>query len=429
MNGPPCASLDIEVLLMNCPGILIFALFSTALAAQTGLPVPGFETFDSGLPQVITKWGVPGASIAITYQGRLVFARGYGLADRETGEFVQPESLFRIASVSKPITSAAILKLHEAGKLDLDAKVLSVLRDLSPQKGRFCDERLRQITIRQLLNHSAGWDDHSLDERVYQQIPVAAADYFDVEPPASMRLIARWAFEQFPFHFEPGTRSSYSNFGYGLLGRVVEEVGGQRYEDFVRENVLRPAGITRMWIGGNQLSDRRPGEVRYHDFEGAPMAPSIYPGEPGSMPAPYAMDLKLMDSFGGWVGSAVDVVRFSASLDGQRPPALLTPETIEKMTARPDAPWAARNQWNAMGWFVELDSSGRRIWWHDGHHMGSRALLIHFPQGISVAVLLNGCPSDRARILTDLIAVINRGLGLVRSWPATDLFPQYEGIQ
>lgn len=414
---------------MNCPRFLILLSISAALTAQTGQPVPGFESFDSGLSQVLAKWSVPGGSLAISYQGRLVFARGYGLADRETGELVQPGSLFRIASVSKPITSAAILKLHEAGKLDLDANVLTVLRDLSPQKGRLCDGRLRQITIRQLLNHSAGWDDHSVDELTYQQIPVAAADYFEVESPASIRLIARWAFEQFPFHFEPGSRASYSNFGYGLLGRIVEEISGQRYEDFVREHVLKPAGITRMAIGGNQLSDRRPGEVRYHDFDGAPMAPSIYPGEPRFMPAPYAMDLRLMDSFGGWIGSAVDIVRFSATLDGQRQPALLTPETIEKMTARPDAPWAARNQWNAMGWFVELDSAGRRIWWHDGHHMGSRAMLVHFPAGVSIAVLLNGCPHDRVTILTDLIAVINRGLGQVRSWPANDLFPLYENIQ
>jgi len=129
----------------------------------TGIPVPGMESFDRFMTNLMARYNIPGAAVAVVKDGRLVFAHGYGLADKENNQLVQPESLFRIASISKPITAVTVLKLVEEGKLDLDAKVFCapggscLLEHLQPLPGRtVLDQRIYNITVRMLLQHSGG---------------------------------------------------------------------------------------------------------------------------------------------------------------------------------------------------------------------------------------------------------------------------------
>ena len=165
---------------------------------------------------------MPGLALAVTDYGRLVYARGYGYADVATGEKVTPKSLFRIASISKPITAVAILQLVEQGKLGLDDRVFEVLDYHSEiaQIGDF-DDRQRKITIRHLLEHRGGWDRGISFDAMFQS--VRFANELDVPAPANPEIVIR-AMLRKKLDFEPGYRYAYSNYGYCLLGRVIEKL-------------------------------------------------------------------------------------------------------------------------------------------------------------------------------------------------------------
>src|SRR4051812_34247043 len=124
----------------------------------SGTAGPGMESYDQTIRDLMRKYKFPGGAVAVMRDGRLIYARGFGYADVENKTPMQPDALFRIASVSKPITSAAIMKLVEDGKLALDDRVAPLIAHLTASPGATIDPRWEQITIRQLLDHSGGWD-------------------------------------------------------------------------------------------------------------------------------------------------------------------------------------------------------------------------------------------------------------------------------
>jgi CubicO group peptidase (beta-lactamase class C family) len=148
----------------------------------TGTPVPALASFDRTVLGLMAKWKIPGGSVAVVKDGRLVLAHGYGWADRENRQPVEPDSLFRIASLSKSLTSAAILKLMEEGRLRLDDKAFDLLGDLKPRPGATINPDLRKITIRNLLQHSGGWDRDQSFDPMFRSHDIAAA--MGVPPPA-----------------------------------------------------------------------------------------------------------------------------------------------------------------------------------------------------------------------------------------------------
>jgi CubicO group peptidase (beta-lactamase class C family) len=142
-------------------GVLVIALLPATLVASAaarrstgretgaGMPMsgpaaPGMASFDRVVPAFMEKWRIPGGAVAVVKDGRLVLARGYGWADREAGRRVEPDSLFRIASLSKSITAAAVLELAEAGRLGLDDRVFQLLSDLQPPAGTWDHSMERQ---------------------------------------------------------------------------------------------------------------------------------------------------------------------------------------------------------------------------------------------------------------------------------------------
>jgi len=145
---------------------MLFTLASQAPAADestdspaTGETSPAFAPFDEWMKKFLQDHKVPGGSLAIVRDGKVVYARGFGLADREKKTPVQPESLFRIASISKPITAVAVLKLVEEGRLKTSDKILDILKYEPHFEGdaKF-DERWNDVTIAQCLAHTGGWD-------------------------------------------------------------------------------------------------------------------------------------------------------------------------------------------------------------------------------------------------------------------------------
>jgi N-acyl-D-amino-acid deacylase len=302
----------------------------------TGKSVPEMASYDQIIPAFMSKYDAHGGAVAVVKDGRLVFARGYGYADTESGAAVQPNSLFRIASLSKQITAVTILKLVEDGRLSLDDKAFSIL-DLKPPSGmQVQDQRIFSITIRELLEHSGSWDRDKTFDPMFEPFRIAQA--LGVQSPPTKEQIIQYMLTQ-PLQFSPGTQYVYSNFGYLVLGRLIEKVTGQPYEDYVRANVLAPMGITDMRIGHTLLSGALQNEVHYYDYPNAPTVQLVF--NPNvQVPSPYGgFYLEDMDSHGGWIASAIDIVRFAASVDGAKPPPYLNSTSIQIMTARPPPPY------------------------------------------------------------------------------------------
>jgi CubicO group peptidase (beta-lactamase class C family) len=268
----------------------------------------------------MTASSSPGASLAVTVNGYLVFARGYGYADTTTGEFVQPDSLFRIASNSKPITAAGIYKLIEQGKISLTTQPFAtILNNLTPPPGTTFNTALNSITIQDLLQHTAGFDDTIVPDPANDPtIVIAAATTFGANPPPTPQQLIQYMLSQ-PLQHTPGTTYAYSNFGYIVLGYIIEQVSGMPYAAYIQQNVFTPAGIERTQPGADLLSGRLPDEVAYYDYPGAPLVQSVETSVvPTPVPYPYggySCTLELAN--GCWVSSTMDLLRFADDINGQ----------------------------------------------------------------------------------------------------------------
>lgn len=375
-----------------------------------------FASYDVIIQQLMAKWGVPGASIAVAKDGKLVLAKGYGIADREKNLPVRPESLLRIASISKPITAVAVLKLVEEGKLQLEDKVFSFLGDIKPPAGKTPDPRIYDITVRQLLQHSGGWDRDKSFDPMFSVTRVA--EELGAPKPVSSETIIRYMLGQ-PLDFEPGSRYAYSNFGYCVLGWIIEKVTGQSYYDYVTDKVLRPAGVNSMRLGKSRENDRYENEVRYYDYEGAPRMVSVFPDSP-PVPAPYGgFCLEAMDAHGGWVATATDLLRFVISLDEGK---LLKPETLALMISRPAMPlWQDSSYYYGMGWMVRPDGNDAN-WWHTGSLPGTYSIVVRTSNGFVWTALFNTRPKDENTFAKEVDQALWDAYSGVNSWPAINLF-------
>lgn len=383
-----------------------------AVNAATGTAVPEMASYDTEVQKFMQKWSVPGATVAVARQGRLLFARGYGVADPASPAPVQADSLFRIASVSKPITATAVMKLVEDGALTLDLPVFPYLA-----RGTATDTRLNRVTVRHLLEHSGGWDRDIAGDPMFNLVSIAAQ--MGVPSPPDADTILRWMLRQ-PLQFAPGARSAYSNFGYLVLGQVVAKASGQRYEDYVH-NLLLKAGITRVQPGASLASKRLPGEVAYAMQAGSGLATSVFAAAPGAVPWPYGgFAIEPMTAHGGWVASAIDLVAFAAALDGDaRRPELLNAGSLAEMTRKPGTAAVNDSYWYAKGW--QVNSAGN--WWHTGSLPGTASLLVRAANGYQWAVLLNlRSDSQSNAFFGELDNLMWTAFAGVTSWPAGDQF-------
>ena len=344
------------------------------------------------MQQALATYGVKGGALAVVKDGRLVFARGYGLGDVEAQQAVQPDSLFRWASISKTLTAAAVMRLVEDGKLDLDTPVFSILSEYSPYNGKWGDSRLHSITVRQLLHHTGGWDraTSSLLDPVIAEGSVKAAQVTGSAFPPSLDTVIRYMLAQ-RLDFAPGSRFAYSNFGYELLGCVIDKVSGQPYETYVRQALLEPSGLKRVQNGRGTLAGRLPGEVRYYDYPGAPLDHSYLSAAREKVAAPYGVwNPGLQRASAEWVGSVIDLAKFVSMLDGARPLALVSADSFKSMTALSQpATWVNSVTWYGSGLFAYSTSDGI-TWDHGGYNFGSNSYFYRFANGIGYAFVFNG---------------------------------------
>lgn len=393
----------------------------------TGEGVPGMAAYDQQIRALMQRYAIPGGAVAVLRDGKLIYARGFGYADVENKTPVQPDALFRIASVSKPITGVAIMKLVEEGKLALDDRVAPFIAHLTPAAGATVDPRWEQVTIRQLLNHTGGWDRDKPNGGFDPMFrPGIAAAAVGAQAPASAETVIRYM-KGMPFDFDPGAKHVYSNFGYAILGRVIERVSGMPYEEYVRTRVLQPVGAARTRLGRTRIGDALADEVKYYSpgqGVNAPQATSVFPGE-GMVPINYGgFYLEAMDSHGGWVSSTVDLLRFLAGVDGRASrPDILSAGLVAEMTSNGAPVCGDGACYYAGGWLVR-PTQGDANWWHGGSLPGTTSLLVRSYHNFSWVALFNA-RSGVGNFDGELDTALWSALGNVASFPTHDLFSAF----
>jgi CubicO group peptidase (beta-lactamase class C family) len=366
---------------------------------------------DEMVSDFVKRWRIEGASVAITKGERLVYAKGFGIANSETGEKVKPGHLFRIASVSKLITAVAVMKLYEEGRLELDEKVFGAGGILSDSIFRgYRDQRVEDITVRHLLNHTAGWSRYSGDP-MFNSLYIARK--MDVDPPADFEELLQYTLAR-RLSYTPGTRYSYSNLGYAILGKIIERKSGMPYQDYVVMNLMKPLGIHDMHVGKTYYYQKYPNEVRYHSSAGFMGAHDIN-GSGEIVPIYYGgNNIELLGPAGGWIASAPELIKFLTAIDGfPGQPDILSEESISMMS---DPDIAGRGLFGWRG----TDRYG--TWWRTGYLTGSSALLVRQKDGLNWLVLINTSTYKHSRIHRYVSAMMFGAVNSVEQWPDTDLF-------
>jgi CubicO group peptidase (beta-lactamase class C family) len=343
---------------------------------------------------------------------------------------VQPNSLFRIASLSKPITAVAVMMLVDQRKVKLDDPVLKhiKLKTVVPRDGEI-DKRWKKITIRQCLQHTGGWDRERRGGFDPVGIPLQISRAVGLNRPPAPNDIVRYMMGQ-PLDFDPGERMVYSNFGYLVLGRVIEAATGQKYEPWVKKNVLGPVKAASMSLG-KAIPEKRPkAEVRYYDSKGQ-VGTCLYPPRAGRLvPLPDgAENMEAFEAHGGWISSAIDLVRFASAFDYGKKSPLLSDEAIKQMWARPEgeAGFNADNKpkpaYYGCGWNVRpVGNTGKANTWHMGLVSGTSALLVRRFDGLNWAVLFNTDSIDGKHPADLIDGPIHAAADAVKTWPEEDLF-------
>ncbi len=439
-------------------------------SAVSGSFLSPFFQFDREIQKFMSARNVPGCALAVVKDRRLVYARGYGWADRENKVPAKPTSLFRIASLSKPFTAIAVLKLVERGKLDLKTRVFDLLGQggdaLRPYGGKF-DERWKEITVYHLLHHTGGWDRDKSFDPMFR--PREIAGTLAVPSPPGPHDIIRYMLGQ-ALDFDPGARYAYSNFGYCVLGRIIEKVAGASYEKFVKENVLALIEIKRMRIGASLAENRADDEVRYymaHDETAAsvfddsssprnrgsdkPANPPPAPPKEGSNSPRDPLTPSLSPLEGERVSESrvrkPDAFRDDEGSSKERSGPFKVPWPyggfclesmdahggwIATMHAAPEPPVARnddgslKDHYYGCGWLVRpVGKEGKANYWHTGSLPGTCTLLVRRWDGVSWAVLFNQRSDDDHLPDSEIDPALHRAANAVVEWPRFDLFQQY----
>jgi len=379
--------MKIKNLLSIASTISLLFIYTQSVKAQTGVYSPSLVNFDVAMTNLLNDFDIPGGQLAITYQGRLVYSRGFGFADSSTNTAVCPDNIFRIASLSKQITAITIMHLYEQGMVGLNDTVFGpngILNDSIYLD--ILDPLVYGITVKHLLSHQSGM----------------SASGFNLM--SSM------------LNFAPGSSATYSNSGYVWLGRVIEKITTQDYETYVRDTILAPIGITDMHSGKSLLIDQFPNEVHYYDYPGAPLVPSLL--DPTILvPRQYGgtFSMEVSKACGGWIASAQDLCKLLCAVDKfSSRPDILSQATISTMV-QPVHSFLGNPY--ALGWYINTTSNN---WYHSGGFTGTMTYQVRRNEEINYALLVNSnYSSGQYTALSNLVSSI---IPLITSWPTFDLF-------
>ncbi len=363
--------------------------------AQTGIANPFMTACDASVQSFLNTYNIPGATFALSKEGKIIYLRAFGHANTEGTEATQPYHRFRIASLSKPVTGIAVMKLVEQGAIQLGDKVFGTggLLENDPDFAALTitDSRIYDITVQQLLEHTAGWNrdqncfpnptapytvQHGGCDPIVAPLHVSAV--MGTSNPVSEASLVGFLLEK-GLDTAPGTTYNYSNMGYLILGKIIESRTGVRYEDYVRDSIMALVGACDMSIATNYKMQKQEREGEYIGNGGGTLNSN---GDGTIVPWEYGgLHVAAMGAHGGWIATASDLVRLITAVDNfNTKPDILSSSTINTMVTP-----SAANANYAKGWTVNNFNN----WWHTGAIDGTASILARTSNGYTWAVILN----------------------------------------
>ena len=332
---------------------------------------PELHAMDSIMQRYLKRWEVHGAQLAISRHDSLLYARGFGYADKDRQIPMEPSSILRMASVSKLVTATGIMKLRDMGKIRLSDKVFGpkgILNDTF-YVNSIRDKRYFDITVEQLLRHKAGFTNYAGDA-IFSTRYIMQQNHLTTPP--DHRTLLRIVLRRH-LGYTPGTAHRYCNIGYTLLSLIIEKRTGMSYENFMQRYVLNPAGCYDFHIAGNYLKDRRPNETVYYMHSSSVPVPEFNNSGRMVVRCYGENDITTALGAGAWVASAAELCLLVASIDGDRTvPDVISPQAVKLMTQEmPDHQFS-------LGWNF---TPRNRPWIRTGSLVGTSALVLRYPDG------------------------------------------------
>jgi len=345
------------------------------------------KKIDTGFFNFMRKYHVPAISVAAAKDDRVVYLKSFGLANLSNGIEADNQSLFRIIESSMAVTSLAIKKLIAEKRLSYNSKVFGNGGILGFQYGRNqYGPSITNLTIENLLkNQVDGW--YGEDDMI------ANVEFRQLFPSNDSAL--SWVLDQVPLKSARRDTSHFSEFDYFILGRVIEKVSGMPYENYVKENILRPAGITDMELGLD--SDNRPHEVSYYFPNPNSISDFLRPRFNGEVHE--NLYLSRGDAALGWIASATDIVKL-----------MIKYKTVESLDlnisvsrTRSLTDTATTKDGYNFDWFSGVSTGD---WWESFQLLGSSTIMMRSPDGFCCAVLINTFRPDSHKFFPDVFQII-----------------------
>lgn len=332
---------------------------------------PELHAMDSIMQRYLKRWEIHGAQLAISRHDSLLYARGFGYADKDRKIPMEPSYIMRMASVSKLVTATGIMKLRDMGKIRLSDKVFGpkgILNDTF-YVNSIRDKRYFDITVEQLLRHKAGFTNYAGDA-IFSTRYIMQQNHLTTPP--DHRTLLRIVLRRH-LGYTPGTAQRYCNIGYTLLSLIIEKRTGMSYENFMQRYVLNPAGCYDFHIAGNYLKDRRKNETVYYMHSSSVPVPEFNNSGRMVVRCYGENDITTALGAGAWVASAAELCRLVASIDGDRTvPDVISPQAVKLMTQEmPDHQFS-------LGWNF---TPRNRPWIRTGSLVGTSALVLRYPDG------------------------------------------------
>ncbi len=345
------------ILIFIIKTLILFPLCNSAGTIDKNSYAEKIKVIERYVKENMSSLKIPGLAIAF-YKDDFKWSKGFGYADIENRVPVTPETLFRMASITKPMTALAILKLAEDGKVNLNERVQKYVP--------FFPKKKWPLSIIHLLGHLGGishYRDNSVDKITEYHTTRQSIDIF----------------KDWKLKAEPGTKYIYSSYGYNLLGAVIEGASDQSYADYMTENVWKPLGMnrTRMDIGDEIIVNRSRG----YNLKNGVLKNSKY------------VDISSRFASGGTISTVLDLLRFSKGLDSGKVISLKAQKKMYKSLQTSDG----RDTGYAMGWRTNYTSGNWNIY-HSGRQSGTSTYLLRFPKmNFAVAVASNSKSTNTAQ--------------------------------
>lgn len=287
------------------------------------------KKLDNYINKFLQRWEIKGGSLAVMRDGKLIYAKGYGWADEECKVEMNSGHIFRVASLSKLVTAAAIMKMAEDSLLTLESKVFGEGGILDEEQfSKIRDKRTKNITVENLLRHQGGFATYRGDP-LFITREIMIWEKLDSVP--TMDQVIQFTISQ-RLGFTPGTSTKYSNAGYLILSKIIEKLSGMSYQEYCQKHILFPAGCYDMHLAKNLYEDKYPNEVRYYEpHDAEPIL--AYDNSGDTLYRRYGgNNIEGLYGAGGWVASPSEFVLFASAIDGDESiPDILSKESVQRM--------------------------------------------------------------------------------------------------